>query len=83
MQQPLSSQSLAEGKVFGFSIVWRHRKSISTPANHAIYDLILSSSLAGAFLLITALLPHMLVISLMAFTEVWVCIMVKSLGANL
>ena len=52
---------------------------ILTSANHAIYDLIFSSSLAGAFLLIAALLPHVLVVSLMAFTEVWVCIMVKSL----
>ena len=56
---------------------------ISTSANHAIYDLILISSFAGAFLLITTLLPHMLVISLMAFTEVLVYIMVKSLRANL
>ena len=55
---------------------------ISTSANHTIYDLIFSSSFAGAFLLITALLSHMLVISLMAFAGVLVYIVVKSLGAN-
>ena len=56
---------------------------ISTPTNHTIYDLILCGSVAGPFLLITALLPHMLVVALMAFAEIWAHIVVKTLRANL
>ncbi len=56
---------------------------ISTSANHTIHDLVLCGSLACPFLLITALLPHMLVVPLMAFTEIWVAVMVETFGANL
>lgn len=58
-------------------------QSISTPANHTIHNLILCTSLAGPFLLITALLLHMLVVSLMAFTNVLVHVVMKTLRANL
>lgn len=55
----------------------------STPANDTIHDLILSGSLASPFLLITAFLPHVLVVSLMAFTKILAHIVVKTLRANL
>ena len=56
---------------------------VSTPTNYTIYDPILCCSVTGPFLLITALLPHMLVVSLMAFAEIWAHIVVKTLRANL
>ena len=56
---------------------------ISTPANDTIHDLILSGSLASPLLLITAFLPYVLVVSLMAFTEILAHIVVKTLRANL
>lgn len=55
----------------------------STPANDTIHDLILSGSLASPFLLITAFLPYVLVVSLMAFTKILAHIVVKTLRANL
>ena len=56
---------------------------VSPPTNYTIYDPILCGSVAGVSLTITALLPHMLVVSLMAFAEIWAHIVVKTLQANL
>ena len=56
---------------------------ILTTTNHTIYDLILSGSLAGPFFLITALLPHMFVISLVTFTKILAHIVVKTFRADL
>ena len=56
--------------------------SISTPANHAVQNFILCGSLASPLLLITALLFHMLIISLMAFTAVLVHVVVQTFRTN-
>ena len=50
-----------------------------TAADDTIHDRIFRGSLASLFLLITTLLPHMLVISLVAFAEILAQVIMKTL----
>ena len=59
-----------------------HFQVSSAAADHAIHNLILCGSLTGPFLLITALLPHMFIISLMTFTKVWIAVGVEAFGSD-
>ena len=54
----------------------------SASPNNSIHNLIFHRSFACSFLLIAALLSHVLVVSLMAFAEVSADVVVKTLRAN-
>ena len=56
---------------------------VSASSNNSMYNLIFHRSIACSFLLIAALLSHVLVVSLMTFAEVLVDVVVKTLRANL